>query len=294
VKIALLGYPLSHSLSPAMHTAALAHVGLRDWQYEALPVEASRLAEAVERIRGEEFAGANVTVPHKEAILPFLDGLTPVAQAIGAVNTLVKRDGRLLGHNTDAAGLLADLQRLGVDLERRRVCLIGAGGVARAAVAACAGAGAQVRVVARRREQAVALEQVNRVEVFSWTRLGFRQASDHCAVVINCTPLGMAPHVDETAWMEDVSPPPYAFFYDMIYNPPETRFVREARQAGLSAATGLGMLVEQGALAFELWTGQTAPRALMREAAERVLASSRPPLSPAAESEGEGAGGSGD
>ena len=154
MKLALLGYPLSHSLSPAMHNAALVEVGLSDWRYEAMPVEPGRLAEAVAIIRGDDYAGANVTVPHKEAIIPLLDSLTLVARAIGAANTLIKQNGRLIGHNTDAAGLLADLYLHDVHISHRPVLILGAGGAARAAVAACAGAyaGARVRVVARRRE----------------------------------------------------------------------------------------------------------------------------------------------
>ncbi len=160
MKLVLFGYPLSHTLSPAMHNAALADVGLADWRYEALSVEPARLPPAVARVRGDEYAGANVTVPHKEAVIPWLDGLTPVAQAIGAVNTLLKRDGRLIGHNTDAAGFLADLHAYGVNLARRTVLLLGSGGAARAVVAACAGVGATFRVAALERPQAETLKTI--------------------------------------------------------------------------------------------------------------------------------------
>jgi shikimate dehydrogenase len=285
MKLALLGHPLSHSLSPAVHNAALKAVGLPApvaqaqvdaWRYEAMEVEPGRLAEAVATIRGADYAGANVTVPHKQAIIPFLDGLTPVAQAIGAVNTLVKQNGRLIGHNTDAAGLLADLYAHDVHLSRRPVLILGAGGAARAAVAACAGVGAKIRVAARRREQAGSLMSVDpSVEVFDWTPLGFLEASGDCALILNATPVGMAPRVDASPWLAGTPFPPEAFVYDLVYNPAETRLVRQARAAGLRAATGLGMLIEQGALAFELWTGQTAPRDVMRQAAARQLGRSR-------------------
>jgi shikimate dehydrogenase (EC 1.1.1.25) len=142
MRLVLLGYPLAHSLSPAMHNAALAHVGLGDWCYAAWPVEPARLSEAVATLRGDGYSGANVTVPHKAAVIPFLDGLTPVAQAIGAVNTILKRPrasapsgerggGDLIGHNTDAAGWLADLHTLGVTVTGRPVLVLGAGGAAR-------------------------------------------------------------------------------------------------------------------------------------------------------------------
>ena len=286
-----LGYPLSHSLSPAMHNAALEAVELGDWHYEAMPVEPERLGEAVVLIRSDDYAGANVTVPHKENIIPFLDGLTPVAEAIGAVNTLVKREGRLIGHNTDAAGLLTDLHTHDVHIAHRPVMILGAGGAARAAVAACAGVGARVRVVARRLEQAQSLISIHpSLEIFAWTPLGFLEASDDCALVVNTTPLGMTPHVETSPWLGGTPFPPDAFVYDLVYNPPETLFMRQVQAAGLRAVTGLGMLVEQGALAFELWTGKPAPRGVMGRAAASKLASSRRRRSPAPAQGSQGAG----
>jgi shikimate dehydrogenase len=214
-------------------------------------------------------------VPHKEAVIPYLDGLTPTAEAIGAVNTLVKHDGRLLGHNTDAAGLLADLYAHHVHISNRLVLILGAGGAARAAVAACAGVGAEIRLIARRRERAesLILQSASQARVYDWTPLDFIRASDDCALIINTTPLGMTPNVSASPWLADTPFPPAAFVYDLVYNPAETLLVRQARAAGLRAATGLGMLIEQGALGFELWTGKTAPRAVMRQAAEGQLLS---------------------
>ena len=290
MNLALLGFPLAHSLSPAMHNAALAAVGLRDWHYEAMPIEPTRLAEAVAILRGGDYVGANVTVPHKETIIPFLDGLTPVADAIGAVNTVVVRVGAkhpsatalrgsaqdasplLIGHNTDAAGLLADLVAHDVHISDRPVLILGAGGAARACVAACAGAGATVRVAARRREQATTLQPLTSdLQLFDFTGHDLARAAADCALIINCTPLGMSPHVNVSPWYDSVPFPRGAFVYDLVYNPPDTLLTRQARAAGLRAATGLGMLVEQGALAFELWTGKTASRAIMRQAAETKL-----------------------
>ncbi len=290
MNLALLGFPLAHSLSPAMHNAALAAVGLRDWRYEAMPIEPARLAEAVAVLRGGDYAGGNVTVPHKETIIPFLDGLTPVADAIGAVNTIVKRrpvesspspsvtmergtGGEVLfGHNTDAAGLLADLYAHDVHISDRPILILGAGGAARAAVAACAGAGAIVRVAARRRKQAESLKDIApEVRVFDLTVLDLKRALADCALIINATTLGMSPNVNASPWYESVPFPRAAFVYDLVYNPADTLFTRQARAAGLRTATGLGMLVEQGALAFELWTGKPAPRTLMRAIAEKKL-----------------------
>lgn len=271
MRLALLGYPVGHSVSPAMQAAALRAAGLDDWTYTAQAVTADELPGAVAALRSDDYAGANVTVPHKTRVMKLLDGLTPVAQAIGAVNTIVKQEGRLIGHNTDAAGLLADLHARGARLERRPVLILGAGGSARAAAAACLGVGARVRVLARRPQAAEALRELGPVEVFEWSPLGLLRASDECAVIINTTPLGMAPEVDASPWVEGTPFPPGALVYDLVYNPPETRLAREAREAGLQAATGLGMLVEQGALAFELWTGRRAAREAMLAAARAQL-----------------------
>ena len=272
-KLALFGYPVSHSVSPAMHTAALAELGLaaEGWTYESVPVPPEEVADAVARLRAGAWAGANVTVPHKQAVMPLLDGVTPVAAAIGAVNTLVMQSGRLLGHNTDAAGFLADLYAHDVHVAKRPVLVLGAGGSARAVTAALAGVGAQIRVVARRPEPAEALRAVAPVDVYAWTPLDLLAASDNAALIVNTTPLGMTPNVDASPWLVGTPFPPNAFVYDLVYNPPETQWVREARAAGLRSATGLGMLVEQGALALELWTGRQAPRATMRRAAEAKL-----------------------
>lgn len=278
--LVIFGYPLSHTMSPTMHNAALAETGLaaQGWRYEARPVEPARLGEAVAELRGPEYAGGNVTVPHKETIVQYLDGLTPVAEAIGAVNCLVKRDGKLLGHNTDAAGLLADLYNHDVQLSGKPVLILGAGGSARAAAAALAPLGCELRLAARRREQLQALladlRNVNpllKAQDYDMTILDLERASAGAALILNCTPVGMSPKVDASPWFSDVPFPAGAFVYDLIYNPAETLLVRQARAAGLRATTGLGMLIEQGALGFELWTGQTAPRALMRAAAEARL-----------------------
>ncbi len=277
MRLSLLGFPLAHSLSPAMHNAALAAVGLADWHYGLMPAPPEALDVAVAVLRGEGYAGANVTVPHKEAIIPLLDGLTPVAEAIGAVNTVVvgaihESPLQLIGHNTDAAGLLADLYLHNVHISDRPVLILGAGGSARAAVAACASVGAHVRVAARRRAQAETLKALApSLAVFDLTVNHLKRAGADCALIINCTPLGMSPNVNASPWFEGVPFPAGAFVYDLVYNTVDTLLTRQAHASGLRAATGLGMLVEQGALAFELWTGQIAPRKLMRQAAEQKL-----------------------
>jgi len=275
MRLHLLGYPLSHSVSPAMHNAALQQIGLTDWEYTAFPVPAERLSEAIESLREETVLGANVTVPYKETVIPLLDGVTPTATAIGAVNTIVKQAGKLIGHNTDAAGLLADLYKQGVALDHRRLLILGAGGAARATVAAVASVAphAKVRLIARRPAQAQALATQAQipVSIFDWSPLGFLQASDNCQLILNTTPLGMSPNIHHMPWPDDTPFPLDAFVYDLIYNPSETLLVKHARAERLAATTGLGMLIEQGALAFELWTQHVAPRDAMRAAAEQAL-----------------------
>lgn len=265
--IHLLGHPVAHSRSPHMHNTALAQAGLADWRYTALDIPPADLPAAVRALRRPDCAGANVTVPHKTSVIAHLDALTPVAEAIGAVNTILHKDGQLIGHNTDAAGLLADLHTHGFHLAGRGVMILGAGGSARAVVAACLSVGAHARVVARRpAEAALSLRTLGPVTVYAWDEAGFQQASAGAGGLINCTPVGMTPRQHESPWPEHIPLPPESWVYDLVYNPPDTRLTQHARALGLRAVTGLGMLLEQGALAFELWTGRPAPRALMRQA----------------------------
>src|SRR5258706_7706960 len=201
MRLLLIGDPVGHSLSPAMQTAALAAAGMDGWTYTAEAVRAEALPSVVARLRKPDWAGANVTVPHKQTVIPLLDGVTPVAAAIGAVNTIVKQaDGKLIGHNTDAAGFLADLFALDAHFGKGPVLVIGAGGSARAVIAACAGVGARLRVVARRTEQANSLRSIAPLDMFEWTPLGFLQACDDCTLIVNTTPLGMTPRVEDSPW----------------------------------------------------------------------------------------------
>ncbi|GAP08023.1 shikimate dehydrogenase [Anaerolinea thermolimosa] len=279
---ALTGWPLGHSLSPVLHQAALAALGLKG-EYRLMPVppaDSTALAALLQQVRNGQLQGLNVTIPHKQAVLPLLDELSPTARAIGAVNTLWMREGRLVGENTDAPGFLADLYaRLGdhlADKARERCAwLLGAGGSARAVAFALASEGWRVVIAARRLEQAEALalslgywlkaEQFIPLSLAALPEGGV----PHPQLIINATPLGMTPQVETSPWPEGLAFPSGACVYDLVYNPPETRLVREARRAGLEAVTGLGMLVEQAALALEKWTGLPVPREAMFRAVER-------------------------
>ena len=237
-------------------------------------------------LRQGDLVGLNVTIPHKQSILPLLDALTPTAQTIGAVNTIFYLDGQLWGDNTDAAGFMADLKCLGWSFHAAEIphaLILGSGGSARAVSYALTQAGWSLTIAARRQTQAQNLLQniqkyststTNQIgdNLLTAIRLESRSLIDLDPppdLIINTTPLGMNPYQDESPWPEDVPfPSSQAAVYDLVYNPPETRLISAARKTRMMVANGLGMLVEQAALSFETWTGFPAPRDVMREAAK--------------------------
>jgi len=269
----LIGWPVSHSFSPAMHNAALAVLGL-NWVYVPLPVPPDRVGDAVRGLPALGFQGVNVTVPHKQAVMPFLDEISPAAQAIGAVNTILveQESGRLLGFNTDWRGFLADLVAKEVEVNGRHCLVLGAGGSARGIVYALFQAGGRVLLLARRPEQAyqLAADLGNGFveEIRSLAELESTAAQTKAPLIINTTPLGMSPHVNGSPWPDDVPVPAGSFVYDLVYNPPETRLMRQALDAGCHACNGLGMLLRQGAISFALWTGSDPDLSVMQEALE--------------------------
>ena len=270
----LLGWPVGHSHSPAMHNAAAAALGL-NWAYVPLPVRPDRLADALRGLVALGFRGANVTVPHKETVLPHLDAVYPAARVIGAVNTLVVSDGRLTGFNTDWSGFLADLESYRLALYGRDCLVLGAGGSARAVIYALLRRGCRVTVLARRPEQAQQLvADLARAFPEATLRADELQAAVGVAagldepIVINATPLGMVgANVDLSPW-PDAPLPRGAFVYDLVYNPRQTRLLAQAAADGRRAANGLGMLVHQAAEAFEVITGRRPNAQVMRKAVE--------------------------
>jgi shikimate dehydrogenase len=276
--VGLIGWPVGHSVSPAMHNAAFAALGL-DWCYVPLPVPiepADRIREAVAGLRALGLRGANVTVPHKQNVMPHLDRLSPAAQAMGAVNTIrVEPDGALLGDNTDAPGFVADLREHGVDPAGKAALVLGAGGSARAVVYGLAHAGATRIAIANRtveRAQTLAAAMQPLFPACPITAHDLPAAvaalAGQSRLIVNTTSLGMTPNVDTSPWDQDVSFIPGQVVYDLVYNPPQTRLLQKAAADGAQAIGGLGMLIWQGAIAFELWTGQTPPVEVMRQAAE--------------------------
>ena len=276
--IGLIGWPVSHSFSPAMHNAAAQALGL-NWAYLPLPVSPDQVTTAVSGLSALGFRGVNVTVPHKQAVMPLLDEVEPGAQAIGAVNTIVvEADGRLKGHNTDWSGFLADLQRHDISVSNRDCLILGAGGSARAVAYAAAKSGARLHVWARRVAQAEKLIADLRPYLPRTTVIGQPQAQLSHAVgnvqaplIINSTPLGMSPDESSTAWPEDLPFPGNSIVYDLVYNPRHTHLMAQAQAAGCRAINGLGMLVQQGAKAFALWTGQQPDTAVMARAIDRFI-----------------------
>lgn len=274
--IGLIGYPVAHSYSPAMHNAAAASLDL-NIAYVPLPVAPERLPDALRGLVALGFRGVNVTVPHKEAVMPHLDAIFPAAQVIGAVNTIVIGDGRLTGFNTDWSGFLSDLESYRLALYGRDCLVLGAGGSARAVVYALLRRGSRVTVLSRRPEQArqlvadigPAFPLATAIAVGSLDDAP--QIATHLdePVIVNTTPLGMSgEHVARSPWADGAPFPPGAFVYDLIYNPAETRLMAQARADGRRAANGLGMLVGQAAEAFEVLTGRRPDPAAMRRAVE--------------------------
>lgn len=271
--LGLIGFPLSHSLSPQIHTAALNACGLEGNYslFSIAPDDKQGLNDLFTRLRSGELHGLNVTIPHKQNVIELLDELTPTAQSIGAVNTIYLRDNKLIGDNTDAAGFLSDLNKfLGnqSSIENRKSAIVlGAGGSARAVVYALLNDGWNVTICARRIEQAQQLAtSFTKYAVRSMSLADLPLSTFH--LIVNTTPVGMTPNVNDSPLPTDVSLKPDMLVYDLIYNSRETKLVKDARAQGLSATTGLGMLIEQAALSFEIWTGHNPPREILYQSIE--------------------------
>jgi shikimate dehydrogenase len=269
--VGILGYPVAHSLSPEMHNAAFAELGM-NWRYVPLLVHPDKLAEALRGVAALGFRGANVTVPHKVTCIPYLDSVTEAVNIVGAVNTIRidGGNGRLEGLNTDVSGFLTDLAVNQISVgEDSRVVILGAGGAARAIGAGLVRSGAQLTFVNRTVERGLQLADFLRA---SWESckveaVGLEQleaVTREATLIVNATSVGMFPHTDSSPWRDGVPFPKNAVLYDTIYRPLQTKLMRDAERSGLRAIGGLGMLIYQGAAAFEMWTGKKPPIDLMR------------------------------
>lgn len=275
MKVFLLAHPAGHSVSPAMHNAAF-KAGRLEAHYEAWDVAPDALGAAVESLRKEGVYGANVTIPHKLAVLPLMDSLSDAAKHIGAVNTVVNRGGKLHGHNTDAAGFLQALKEDGFFPAGKRVIMLGAGGAARAVAYALLSEGVSaLRVYNRTEAKAAALAR----DFSSSGPISVLAKSDlsdqvkEADLIVNTTSVGMAKKgIDPKSSPLDKNVlPARGFVSDLVYRPTTTQLMRDAVAVGLSVQNGLPMLVYQGAESFECWTGQYPPVKVMLEAAKAAL-----------------------
>ena len=253
----VIGSPIAHSLSPALHNAGYAALGL-DWVYVAFEVPAGGAVAALDGMRALGLGGLNVTMPHKSDVAAAVDHLTPAAAALGSVNTVVPERGGLLGDSTDGPGFLAALADEGFDPAGKRCLVVGAGGAARAVVFALGEAGATVEVSARRREAAVVAAELASAAVVG------PEAADGADLVVNATPVGMTGNPGLP--VDPARLGPGQLVVDLVYEPRETALLTAAQARGASVADGVGMLVHQAALAFRAFTGEDAPLATLREA----------------------------
>jgi len=268
--VGLIGHPVAHSKSPHMQAAAFAHAGLDGWRYEAWDTPPNDIPARMRLIAdSKDIAGCNVTIPHKQAVMSYLNAVNEHARAIGAVNTIFKRGSYMLGHNTDWTGFLADLAFHNVTVnDATHALVLGAGGSARAIVYALISKGAHVTLCNRTSQRAHELVQ----SISNSTYLHEIEERCHIAsslddpgtsdvsLVVNCTSAGMWPNDETSAWPADLPYPARATLYDLVYKPHVTTLMRKAGAAGARVIGGIGMLAEQGAAAFELWTGVPAAK----------------------------------
>ncbi len=284
-KVGVIGYPIGHSISPAFQQAAfeaLSPEAKREVyaQYERYPVPPEELGSFIEGVRGKEWLGVNVTIPHKEAVLPLLDRLEPEARTIGAVNTIVNRGGVLWGHNTDAEGFLRALAENGYTSRGRSAAILGNGGAARAVVVGlCRAGAASVTVFGRNLERTAAmLSDLRRrrygttLDAAAWEILDQPEHGPRPDLLVNTTPIGMrgGPLEGESPVSAQTIHHEMTVF-DAVYNPVQTPLLQLAQERGARTIGGLDMLVYQGAISFELFTGWIAPVDIMRDAARKVL-----------------------
>ena len=274
-RVVLIGHPVAHSLSGAMQQAAFDELGI-DATYELWDRKPIELADAIGELRGDDFLGANVTIPHKERVVPMVDRLTEEGHATGAVNTITREGKRLVGHNTDVAGFKVALDKLvGKQKMPRNAVVLGAGGGARAVVYGLITEGFQRVVVFNRHlHRAEGLVKYfgrtaahMELRAMPWHESVIEAELSKAKVLVNATAIGL--HGDLTPIPGELLPPDLLVL-DLIYNPTRTRLLRDAAAAGDSVMNGELMLLHQGAAAFTLWTGQTAPLELMQRKLEEA------------------------
>ncbi|NJL78280.1 MAG: shikimate dehydrogenase [Richelia sp. SM2_1_7] len=277
--LGVIGHPVEHSLSPLMHNAALAKLGL-NYVYLPFPIEPQNLAKALDGFAAIGVVGFNATIPHKQAIIPLLSEIEPIAQAVGAVNTVVRKNHRWIGTNTDVEGFIAPLQLLDRDWSQITAVVLGNGGAARAVVAGCTQLGcASVHVVGRNLQKLVEFRNswqdsplVVNLQIHQWDALP--KIIDRANLLINTTPIGMYPQIENSPLEPELFAhlPKGVIVYDLIYTPSPTKFLQYAQTTGVIAIDGLEMLVQQGAAALKIWLQrETVPVDVMRQTLQQQL-----------------------
>ena len=282
LRFGLIGYPLSHSMSPAIHNKAMDALGLRG-KYELYEIQPdnlarSKLVELIGAMKSGIIQGLNVTIPYKNIIPALVDGTTSIAKDVGAVNTLYLDGERVIADNTDAPAFEKEIKNIKISAEGHAI-ILGAGGAAYAVAYTLLSAGWNLIIAARRYSQAQDLQNWfeshdNRYNIHSiiLSPEGLKSSHVRAELIVNTTPVGMFPNNQNCPWPEQLVFPQRAFVYDLIYNPAETMLLKKAQAANLPTSGGAGMLVEQAALAFERWTGIEAPRSIMTETLSDLLA----------------------
>jgi shikimate dehydrogenase len=278
--LGVIGHPVEHSLSPVMHNAALAKLGL-DYVYLPFPIAPENLATAIAGFASIGIVGFSITIPHKQTILPLLSTISPIAQVIGAVNTVTREGDTWVGTNTDVEGFIAPLQTTyHQDWSQKKAVILGNGGAARAVVAGCIQLGlAEIHVVGRNWQKLQAFRQswqnspfADQFQIHEWTELPnlLHQAN----LLVNTTPIGMYPHINDSPLSsQEISYlPQEAIVYDLIYIPKPSKFLHLAETQGAIIIDGLEMLVQQGAAALKIWLQrETVPVTEMRQALQNHL-----------------------
>lgn len=273
----LIGDPVEHSISPAIHNAAFKKSGL-DYIYLPFRVTSENLTGAITALKSLDLRGLNVTIPHKVAVMPLLDEIDAVAKNIGAVNTIVNNNGHLTGYNTDAAGFLKSLVKRDIDPSGKKVVILGAGGVARAISFALTEQKAEIEILnrsgspdpAEKLAANLSKHSKSKIHAAELSEPNLKQALKQADILINATSVGMSPNTDNSLVPPELLKPDMVV-YDVVYNPQKTRLLADAEKAGAVVIGGLDMLIWQGALAFELWTGVEAPLDTMTDMAVKLL-----------------------
>ena len=273
---AVIGDPVEHSLSPAMHNAAFQKLGL-NLVYVAFKVTRNELKEAISGAKSLGLRGLNVTMPHKNAVIKYLDETDSTAEAIGAVNTILNEQGKLVGYNTDGKGAMIALQESGIYTEEKKMLLLGAGGAAKAIAFQAAQEAEELVILNRTPEKAEQLAELlrkkfgNKVKGRALSAEILKKELKTADILVNATPVGMHPHVNTSPIPSDLLRRDLCVM-DIVYNPLETKLVEDAKAVGAKVVWGLDMLLYQGAVSFEIWTNCPAPVDVMKKAALSKLA----------------------